>query len=321
MRKITWIPLLIVVVGVCLALAGFANGGMKGFWFDRGGFQFATADRGNMVQVDEKYDGFNTIELNVDFLDKITFKEGDAFLVRGQNYERFGGLRVEKDGDKLRVNAKREGRWMNLDPGGWNSNNCWVEIIYPKGSTFDEVRGYISAGRISISNLDCETLFINNDFGDVEVNGVNAGDIIFNLSAGNAKIRSAAADIIDISNDFGKVSLESITANSLKLQISSGDMSADTVSTGDLIVRSDFGSVKFDRLELGGRGDITMSAGDVNIGMNMSEGELDYDLSAEVGRVTVDGKSGSSRSHSGGTSGASLSINSDFGAITLRFLN
>jgi len=327
MRKRTWIPLLIVIIGVCLALAGFAGGGVKGIkglWLDRGGFHLTSEDRGNLIKVDETYDGCSNIEVNVDFINKVTLREGDDFRVRGQNYERFGGMRVEKNGSALIVNSTREGRWLNLDPvnwhGNWNTNDCWIEITYPAGSKLDFVAANISAGRISVSDIDCGTLRIYNDFGDVEVNVANANDIIFNLSAGNAKVRSALANNIDISNDFGKVDLESTTANNLTINISSGDVSADTINAGDLFVQSDFGSVKFERLDISGRGNIKMSAGDVNIGLSMSEDDIDYDLNTELGRVTVDGRSGGSLSHTSAGSGASLSINSDFGAITLRFL-
>jgi len=327
MKKITLIPIIIIIIGVCLALAGFAGGGLgvlKGFWFDRGGFHLSNSDRGALVKVDEMYDGCSSIELNVDFIDKITLKEGDDFRVRGQNYERFGGMKVEKAGSTVIVNSTREDRWLSIDPDNWHrswtSNDCWIEITYPAGSNLDVVTANLSAGRINISDIDCGMLMINNDFGDVEVNGAKADDITFNLSAGNAKIKSALAKMIDISNDFGKVSLESTTADRLTLKISSGDVSADTLNLGDMFVKSDFGSVKFERLVLGGRGDIEMSAGDVNIGLSMSENEVDYDLHAELGRVTVDGKSGGSKSHTSDGSGASLMINSDFGAITLRFL-
>ena len=327
MKKRTWIPLLIIVIGVCLALAGFAGGGingLKGLWFDRGGFHVSNTDRGNLVKVDEKYDGCTSIELNVDFIDKITLREGDEFRVSGQNYERFGGMKVEKNGSTLIVNSKREGRWLNLDPGdwhrAWNSNDCWIEITYPAGSKLDDVTANISAGRIGVFAIDCGTLKIHNDFGDVEVNVANAEDIIFNLSAGDAKVRSALAKKIDITNDFGKVTLEGATADNLRLTVSSGDVSANNINAGDLSVKNDFGSVKFDGLVFSGRGDIQMSAGDVNVGLNMSENDIDYDLNTELGRVTVDGRSGGSMSHSGGTSGASLRINSDFGAITLRFM-
>jgi len=370
MKKITLIPLIIIIVGVCLALAGFAAGGMNrywapapaapsapsapsapnapdapgsleapdpprppgllgwisGFWFDRGGIHFTSGNRGDLIKVDESFDGqgISDLEVYVDFMEKITFKEGDKFSVRGQNYESYGGLEVEKNGDKLRVNAKREGRWLRTGfddlRRGWDSSDTWLEITYPKGAKLDFVTTEISAGRLNISDLDCKSLDVNNDFGDVDLNGISADDMTVILSAGNAKVRNVQADRLTLLNDFGKVTLEGATANMLTMNISSGDLSADNVSTRDLFIKNDFGNVRIDQLELAGRGEIDMSAGEVNISLNMSEDDLSYDLSASLGRVTVDGRSGGSMSNRSSGANASLSVTSDFGAITLRFL-
>ena len=331
MKKLTWIPLLIIIVGVCIALAGFAGGGgvkgIKGIAIDRGGIRIANTDLGELVKVDENYTGVKEIEISIDFLEKITLREGDGFSVRGQNYERFGGLKSEQIGDTLYVTAKQEGRWIGLGLSdlrrGWNRTDTWVEITFPKGTKLDNVRSDIAAGRLIITDLSASALLVSNDFGDVELSSIKANDVILNLSAGDAKVRDVSAEMLTVSNDFGKINLAGAVANTLTMNISAGDLSADNVDTRDLFVDSDFGSVKFDRLVLSGTGIINMSSGEVNIGLNMSEDDLGYDLSTSAGKVSVDGRTagGIGGSISNRISGdANLRVASDFGAITLRFL-
>jgi len=324
MKKRTWIPVLIIVVGVCLALGGFALGGMKSIWFDRGGFQLANNDRGALVTVNEKYTGCTAIEVNVDFLDRVIFKEGDDFTVSGQNYERYGGLKVTKDGDKLRVDARREGRWINIgidEWRGWGNTDTWVEITYPKGTDFEDLRANISAGRLSISDVECGTLNVNNDFGNVELSGISAGRIAVDLSAGDAKLTSVGADSLRISNDFGKVNLQGVGANSLTVRMSAGDVSGENIVTDQLDVTSDFGAVRLHRLTLNNRGDINQSSGEVDLSLEMSEDDLSYELSTSAGSVSVDGsKFGSSVVNRSTGTNASLRIDSDFGAIKIKFL-
>jgi len=328
MRKITWIPLLIIIVGVCLALAGFAGGGAKTIWFDRGGFHFSNADRSDLVKVDESFTGVTDIEVNVAFLENVVLKEGDGFRVRGQNYEDFGGLTVENDNGILRVNASHEGRWQVLGPGdfrrGWDRNDTFVEITYPTNTELGNVSTNISAGRLSIDGLLCSVLDVDNDFGDVDLTRIGSGIMKVNLSAGNAKIRNSEAERLHLSNDFGKTSLDNSTINSLVLGISSGDLSSDNLNVGDMVVKGDFGNMRFDRLMIGGRSDIEISSGAVSISLNMSEDDLFYELSASAGKLTVNGNSGASLGSmwTGGDrkSDIHLRVNSDFGAITLRFL-
>ena len=332
MRKATWIPLIIIIVGVCLALAGFAYGGgihgIRGIAIDRGGFHISNTDRGSLVKVDESFTDVTDIVVDVAFLERVVLKEGDGFSVRGQNYENYGGLTVQNDNGTLRVNANREGRWQVLGPAdlrrGLNQTETFVEITYPANTELGSVRTNISAGRLVIDGLLCSVLDVINDFGDVDLTGVGSGIMTVNLSAGNAKIRNSEAERLRLSNDFGKTSLDNTTINSLDINISSGDLSANNLNVGDLFVNADFGSARFDRLMLGGRGEIKMSSGAVNISLNMSEDDIFYELSASAGKVTVDEKSGAALGGmwSGGDrrSDISLSVVSDFGAITLRFL-
>jgi len=325
MKKRTWIPILIIAIGVCLALGGFAAGGMKSLWLDRGGFHLSSNDRGSLVQVDEKYTGCTEIVVNVDFLDRVILKEGDDFTVRGQNYERLGGLDVYKDGGKLLVNATREERWLSIGIDEWQRSwggvDTFIEITYPKGAKFDYVNANIAASRISASDFECDTLDISNDFGNVELTGITAGRFSVNLSAGDAKIRSVAADSFRVSNDFGKIDLGGVAANSLTLRLSAGDVSGENVVAGDLDVTSDFGAIRIGNLTLKERGVVIQSSGEVDISLDMNEDDLSYELSTSAGSVSVDGsKFGSSViNRSAGTS-ASLRVDSDFGAVKIKFL-
>ena len=415
MRKATLIPLLIIIVGVCLALAGFAAGGMKTLWFDRVGFHLAppaaplaptpptppaapdapdapvppevpvppeapslwgwakgfwferggssAANLGSLITVDESYDSFSSITLNADFIGSVTLKEGSGYAVRGQNYERFGGLNARLDGETLYVDATRDRRWMRYSFDGLFGSaerDTWVEITYPKGADLSLVNADLSAGRINASGLDCEELYIDNSFGRIDVStvlcdrltvnsasgdtqlaGINvrgnavvdndfgnvsltniiAGSLTVDLNAGNAKVTGVTAESLSVSNDFGKIGLKDIETDSLRLNLNSGDLEAESIKTFDLFAKSSFGLVRFDRLELSGRAEIDQSSGDVNISLDLREDDLSYELGTDAGNVNIDGRrSGNSVYNRNTEAEASLSVTSNFGNITLKFL-
>ena len=364
MKKRTLVPLIIIIIGLCLALAGFAVGGLsetRGLWFDREGFHLSNQERGSLVKVNESYDGFKDIEISAAFLDYITLKEGKTYTVRGQNYTRYGGMNVSLVGDRLVVDAQRHIKWFNFGVGYLDRNDCWLEITYPEGTKFENVNMDVGAGRIAADNFDCDDLYINNDFGKVEVQdiscitlniiansgdvrlkdidakgsatidndfgnvvlaGVRADDLSVDLNAGNADIGGIRAVTVSIKNDFGRIDLDNVVADSLDLKLNSGDLSAGNVETGDLFIDSDFGLVRIDSLVLGGAGEIEQNSGDVRIGVNMNEDDLSYEIDVDAGSITIDGrKTGNSAYNRGVAGGSNLLINSDFGNVSLKFLN
>ena len=255
MRKATWIPLIIIIIGLCLALAGFAiggvkvaTGGLKGFWADRDGIH-SGSDRGRLVKVDESYKGFKDIELNADFFDQVTFKEGDGYAVQGQNYERYGGLKVRLDGDKLTIDSKREGRWINIgiDFLNWDEKDCWLEITYPKGAKFGSVRADMDAGRLNVSGFTCDDLYIDNDFGKVEVSAISCE--FLTLIANSGDVRLSDIDVkkdATIDNDFGNVSLTEFDADVLRTKLNAGNANIKGVSADTIDIKNDFGRIDID---------------------------------------------------------------------------
>ena len=292
MKKIILIPLIILIIGLCIALAGFAAGGMKSFWIDRGGFHLAGTDNGRLESVDEKYSGFKDIVVEADFLNKITLKEGDAYTVRGRNYERFGGLRAELNGTTLKVTAKRSDNWITsigidnlLDWGAHNSDNSWLEITYPKGSRFGTVTVQTDAGQVEASGIDCEKFDVGADYGNVGVTAVRAGDLSIKADAGKVSVADAgvsgAAAIVD---RFGDVELSSVRAESLSVSLDAGRLTARDVSAEVLEVEDDYGEVTLDGAEAESVS-LTLSSGDLKA-KGVRAG--DVTVRSNFGRVSFD---------------------------------
>ena len=303
MKKATWIPLIIIIIGVCLALAGFAAGGLKGFWIDRGGIHLASAEQGNLVKVDENYAGFKDIELNVDFLDRITFKEGDGYSVRGQNYERYGGLKVSLDGDKLNVEARRIGRWLNIgldELFNLNVNDSWLEITYPRGAHFGFVNANVSSGRVYVNGLDCDELYVDDSFGKVDVSTITCDRLTIKAASGDTSLTGAEVKrSVSVSNDFGKVSLTDVNAETISASLSSGDAKIKNVTASVLKAAADFGKVELDsatadsmtlKLSAGNLSANEVRAGDLSV--NSSFGKVSIDRLELGGRCEIDCSSG-----------------------------
>ncbi|MCL1896295.1 MAG: DUF4097 domain-containing protein [Clostridiales bacterium] len=362
MRKIVLIPLIIVIVGLCLALAGFATGGLKGLSFDRGGVHMNSVDRGELITVNETYKSFKNIEVDADYISRVTFKEGDGYAVKGENYERYGGLTVNLKGDTLMVNAKRDAKWsINIGLEElWDSEKTYLEITYPKGAEFGDVKLDISVSKVAAAGIKCGNLYIRNDFGsinvsgatcgdmtlraasgavtlagaavegtcdirsdfgNVEVKGVNAKTLTAELSSGSLEAHDIGAGTLKVSCDFGKATIDGAEADDMTLKLASGDLKGDNITTGGLTVTNEFGKTTLDRLLFTGRCEIDASSGSVGLKLLVAEDDLSYDLEASAGSVHVDGeKFSGSVRNRAPEAPASLTIRCDFGSINVDFL-
>jgi hypothetical protein len=280
MKKIIWIPLIILIIGVCIAFAGFANGGLKGFWIERGGFHLVDNDAGKLVKVDEKYDGFKDIIIDADFFERIDVKEGDRFAVRGQNYERFGGLEVRLDGDTIRIDSKADRRWsIDFGVGEWfNNHDTWLEITYPAGAELGVVDMKLSTGGIFANGIGCDELIIKNSFGNIEAKAVRCGRLDVNAAAGEIDLNDAVVSgNASIDNDFGDVAIGNIQAGSFSAKLDSGKLEGSKITADTVSFQNSFGKIEVNGLETD------------NLTADLNSGDLlGYDVSAKDLTITND---------------------------------
>ena len=298
MKKSTLITLILLVVGICLALAGFAAGGTKGFWIGNDGFHLSSADNGKIVTVDETYDSFKNIDADASFMDNITIKEGDSYRIQGQNYERFGGIRVQLEGDTLVVKAgkradDREGWIINFGIDEWfgggkkYQENCWIEITYPGGADLGTVNTTIDAGSTIVNGLSCETLKVKDDFGKVDITAVSCSDMDIRANAGDINVSDiTASGSVTVTDDFGKVDITSVSCGDMDVKANAGDVKVSTVdASGEVIVNNDFGKVTIDKT-VANKMSLSLSAGDLRAS-DVESGDMD--VKSDFGLVSING--------------------------------
>ena len=327
MKKIVLIPLVIIVVGIVFASAGYAAGGPKGVWVDRNGLH--VSDRGELIKVSESYNSFKSISVDAAFLDQIILTEGAGYTVRGQNYEAWGGLEVELIGDTLTILANNRNDWSI----GWGTGelfrgreDAWVEITYPGTAILDDVDVKLSAGEARVNGIACVSLVVDNSFGDIEVQSVRCdslriaanagrielddanvtGEMVLDNSFGDVELSDIKADAltatldsgrmdaetidaksVSISNNFGEVKINTAEAEKMEIQLSSGSLKVDNTKTGDMKVRNSFGDISIDRFEFTGVCEIESMSGDVTLGLRMAEYDISYTLNVSMGEIWV----------------------------------
>jgi DUF4097 and DUF4098 domain-containing protein YvlB len=252
--------------------------------------------------VDESYSSFKNIEIKADFLERVVLKEGDGFAVRGQNYERYGGLDVGLKSDTLVVNAKADSIW-NFNIGIDNflyTDDSWLEITYPAGTKFVLVKTDLSTGNINLNTIECGELNIKNSFGRITIASVKTDKLNIHASSGDIELNGAnVSGNLDISNSFGDVKIENIKAGSLDVRLDSGRLKAAEINADTVALKNSFGEIDLNGVETG-KFTITQSSGDINadkvsvreIAVNSSFGKVSIDRLTFAELCKVENSSG-----------------------------
>ena len=340
-RKFAIIAAVILVAGLILAGIGFLSGGMKSVEWVRGkGFVVASEeDNDEIVKVDETFDSFKDIDLNIDTLEKITLKEGDTFSVVGENYEKLGGLKAELQGEKLIVSSQSENlKIMNFDfiSAG---KKCEVVITYPKDALLGNVVLKSSLSDLEVHGMNAGDLNFDVDTGDVLIENVKSNSVIGDVDLGECELRGIESENLDVTADTGDLTMENVNSNKSDFEISLGTAeftnvnlgsSEVKVDTGDvigtdfrangLIMDVSLGSIKLTNAIIEGTSEIVADTGDVNIEFAMKESDFSYVIDTDLGDVKINGeKKNGSVNVINNASTSSLKIAVDLGSVTLAF--
>ncbi|GHU65072.1 hypothetical protein AGMMS49983_12180 [Clostridia bacterium] len=271
MKKLIWIPLVIIVVGFCLAGATWVTNGNSvfkpGIYLDRNGVH--TIDTKKIITVDETYQpsAVKSISIDVSYMNRIRVKEGEKggkITVKGANYEMNGGLISALADGTLSVTAKdltHGPRWsVGFDIGWWIDNtDCYLEITVPAGTKLEGLKAAAGAAKIDFTGLRAGSASIENNFGDID-------------------IRDLTADSLDIGADAGKIKAENITTSgSARIENRFGAIALTGIKAADLTVTADAGEIRAKDIQTTGLLDITNHFGDV-IANDVTSGSMALDL-------------------------------------------
>lgn len=263
----------LVIAGVSLA-AGIAltvtgaiinRGKPIHMYYDHG---FHIDSEGKVLEMQKTVvDDFTDIVIDVPASD-IKFIESDEYAVEYKLQAR--EMTCESKDGTLTVSSNRKKFEINLSWFGFNNEDYFVNVYYPKGADFGRVDLDSSAGDVLIENgFDCDILILDLSAGDAKIKHVN-GDLEVDMSAGDFDAENCkfGKSVFDLS--AGDVDLLNCTIGGGELDMSAGDFDAKA-----LVLTESF--------------DIDMSAGSVDI--EFVEGQkIGYDFDLSAGSATINGE-------------------------------
>lgn len=327
------------IVGIVLVICGFAMGARDGFgWNGMNGSSVPTT----MVS-EQNIDPFTRVDIYTSFGD-VEFIESDTFGLEVTSSRKSEDVYYTNKDGKLTVKIKADQKQiMFFDFSAilnfFNNDNFdeSIKVYIPKATTFEDVNITCSAGTIDVADFNTDKFTINNDFGSLDMQNINAKTFDIKMSSGKLTAANITTDTFKYDNDFGDTNLNNITAENVVFVVSSGKIKMGNCNFKSLNGESDFGNIECseviveDDLKLecaSGKikfdgdfksADINSDFGSIDIRTNHSREDYKLELGVDFGSIRLDGDKQDSRVSSGNSSKPTLKVFASSGDIDITF--
>ena len=115
-----------------------------------------------------------------------------------------------------------------------------IRLYIPEGAAFSDIEIYNDYGDVSISGFSSDTLTLNLDSGDLNMNTISAGTADIYLDYGDLDMNGCTFTDSEIETDSGEIEAEDTVTDTLLLSNNYGDtaLKNTTVRSADLTVES-----------------------------------------------------------------------------------
>lgn len=304
MRKATKILLItslcLIAAGVLLCCASLAMGYSGGFGITG---DFSYRDFNDAPSMEKLELGpFTGIELSVEACD-VELAAGDRYALEYEGLTAAPDFSVGGDGVlRFTTAADKENyilllNGLSLSVGNINGGLGTVRIYCPANAALNGVS-------------------IDNSVGDVDISGINCGDITVKADSGGINIQWLTAGNVTVENDAGDVRADSLNVGGFTLDSDYGDIDIVGLNAGTVTVSSGYGDTELRNFTVTEKADITSDYGDVKLFLRDGGDGYGLDLRTDFGDVTVNGKNyGSSSAGMYAPTGIPIRVYTAYGDI------
>lgn len=253
-QLILWtVTLIIIVCALIYHVFGFASRFGWGFDSDKDFSMTAKTFDYSGKTVTDVYVNMNAADLDIYY--------GDEFTVKYDFVEKYAPT-VDLTNGKLSIEQKMKVTRVH------DIGDCKLHIIIPRGTKLETVDLDINAGDVDVNALEGKSFSLDVDAGDVDVTKINFEETNVSADAGDIKIEDSSLGRVNVDANLGNIDLKDV-------EFTTGNVSADA---GDISVDGTFEKLK-GACDLGA---IRVDTPDPDA--------VDLDLDVSLGDIKVNGK-------------------------------
>ncbi|MEH7122380.1 DUF4097 family beta strand repeat-containing protein [Bacillus sp. JJ1773] len=282
-KVLTMIASGMLVIGIVLAVIGLTAGAKFGITNTKDGFKVL----GLEDQIIE--------ELPLPAFTKITsnLNDVDIEVIPSNEY----GLKIERQ-EEIEINYKVDNDTLVIEESKQNVPLLFVNLTFTRIP--DNVIKVYVPKKVKFSEI-----LINNQFGDVRLEGVSSDKISIDSNDGDLIFNNVEANKLKIVNQYGDINGRNVTTEELVIVLNDADAEFDKLNAASTVLNNQFGDITFRNFSSKGLniqsndGDIAIHGllfgttsihsnfGDVQVHLLNKESEIDYSILNSFGDITV----------------------------------
>lgn len=282
------------------------------------------------VDHESEIDSFENINLNADI--------GNVNIVPGDK----DSIKITSSDSKYVADYKVRNNTLTFTQKAnhkiFNKSTYEITIYYDKTKEYKDININLDYGDLTINDIKCNKLIIDNDCGSSTLNNVIAKENKSSLDAGDIYINSCEFEKLDVKNNLGNIDLNDVEVfNEATANCNCGDIYVKLCKFEKLDVENDLGNIKLNDVEiskgvtaecdagdikvsgiLNGISDLSNNLGNITANIKGISDDFKIDADTNLGEVIVDGEDlgGKARYGSGDNI---LKLDCDSGNINIDF--
>ena len=246
MNKVLKTSLAMILVGVILSAIGLLAGGrISSISLTKEGVKvYDSAKSKNVINESFNLDKFNKVDISsYSNLSYVQIVKGEDYKLDLQHDEENKINYSVKDGVLTINDSSKEENGIHIGIY-FNNSEQGIKLYVPEDCNLNELKIYSSSSDIKITEVDCENININNEYGDVELSNISCGDMVLKLESGDLNLTSIESKKISFENEYGSVKFKEVNGEELSCVMDSGDFNGENLNISkNYCIESDFGSI------------------------------------------------------------------------------
>lgn len=323
LKGISILALVLLLLGTSFTVCGLLFGGTMAFSYTPGQ-QVNTSHSQNFHMVTEEMESFHSIEANTDYFD-IRVVSGTTFSITYPEGEYIDSVYTVEN-DKLTLTMKEKENFQVIDFRGIvfplfdnkDNEDDTIIVTIPEGTDLKDIVIQSVDGDCMIEQQSADNYNLNFSYGDLALTGCSGKNVEIQSGDGDVDIYSGKFDSLSGKLSYGSCNVDDSVIGTVSLYLSDGSLNLANGTISSVTAKLSYGdfTIKHTKVDFI---DARLSDGDFTASIDEAEEEFTTNVDVKDGDITINGKDQGEYYISTGSAEKTISVESSYGDIDIRF--
>ena len=257
----------LMAAGALLIGAGYALGGWPGLKLTRSGLSSDSDRKEPYILRKTKIDAFTKADLNIgsEADIEILLSEDENFYLEYTMNGEYGEpvWDVSDDLLSLKQNDTTIGGIYFFQMGSVSDHESYSLRLYlPEGTVLSSLDIYNDFGSLDMKGIQTDAFSASLDYGNLNLSSCQFETADLQLDYGNLYLKQVLTDELDAVLDYGDLEMTDCRLGRGNIELSSGDLASSSSAADSLVVINEYGDLDLEQMTIRDA-DITLESGDL----------------------------------------------------------